>query len=142
MNNHISVLPRIFLRRLAIASYYTNSKPSQSNSYTMLLPLSISKPNVQVNQKSTVKFNTFICLKLRQSKIRSRTFKGKSDLHLRSAPLLQCLAVLEPGVPSAGTFRLVARNESTRSQLCVSRLCLKTAALRAIWFIQPKKRKE
>ena len=107
--------PGFFLRRLAIASYYTNNKPSQSNSYTMLLPQSISKPNVQVNQKSTVKLNMFICLKLRQSKIRSRTFKGKSDLHLGSAPLLQCLAVLELGVLSAGTFRLFARNENTRS---------------------------
>ena len=64
---HYSVLPRIFLRRLAITSYYTNSKPSQSNGCTMLLPLSNSKPNMQVNQKSTVKLNMFI----RMSKIKA-----------------------------------------------------------------------
>ena len=32
-----SVLPRIFLRRLAIANNYNNSKSSKSNSYAMLL---------------------------------------------------------------------------------------------------------
>ena len=44
--NNSSVLPRIFLRRLAIAGYYTNSKPSQSNGYTMLLLQSNSNPNM------------------------------------------------------------------------------------------------
>ena len=34
--HHSSVLPG-FLRRLAIATYNTNSKPSQSNGYAMLL---------------------------------------------------------------------------------------------------------
>ena len=53
VKGYVSVLPRTFLRLSAIASY-TNSKPSQSNSYTMVLPQSNGKPNMQVNQKSTV----------------------------------------------------------------------------------------
>ena len=43
--------PGFFLRRLAIANYYTNSKPSQSNGYTMLLLQYNSKRNMQVNQE-------------------------------------------------------------------------------------------
>ena len=120
VKGYVSVLPRIFLRLSAIAGY-TSSKPSLSNGYTVLLPQSNGKPNMQVNQKSTVQLHMFIRLKLRQSKTRSRTFKGKSDLHLGSAPLLRCLAVLELGVLSAGTFRIFACNENTRSHNYVYR---------------------
>ena len=45
--------PRIFLRRLAITNYYTDSKPSLSNGYAMLLLQYYynGKPNMQVNQR-------------------------------------------------------------------------------------------
>ena len=78
----------------------------------MLLLQYDSQPNMPVDQKSTVLLNMFVCLKLRQSKVRSRTFQGISDLHLRSTVLLRCLAILELGALSAGMSRHSARNEN------------------------------
>ena len=78
----------------------------------MLLPRSNSKPNKQVNQEYCLIEHVHMS-KIKEVQNKEQNIQ-KIYLHLGSAPL-GFLAVLELGVLSAGTFRLVACNESTRS---------------------------